>query len=274
MADSAKPPVDIAPPPIRPVIPVQPPLRRLVYHKLLVITNTSESLRVTFDACEGSDESHYWDHHAGFTETHITELFKLESDDESKISGILPENEFEVDLEFNGTIILSDAPEPRLNPVLRNIPEPRLNPVLRDTPEPRLNPVLRNAPEPTRGSVLNGIPKLFGFLNETSFETKIATFMPALARFRNKEPWYLTVVEDSLGVRLHPTFLPISEDNKSGSAVWHTDFIFSSNDSKTWAVTFKAANTNTRYQLVPSTTRIETQQFTSAEPTEYCFVFG
>ena len=143
----------------------------------------------------------------------FAELFKLESDDESKISGILPENEFEVDLEFNGTIILSDAPEPRLNPVLRNIPEPRLNPVLRDTPEPRLNPVLRNAPEPTRGSVLNGIPKLFGFLNETSFETKIATFMPALARFRNKEPWYLTVVEDSLGVRLHPTFLPVSEDN-------------------------------------------------------------
>ena len=54
---------------------VQPPLRRRqVYHKLLVITDTSESLRVTFDACEGSDESHYWDHHAGFTETHITGL--------------------------------------------------------------------------------------------------------------------------------------------------------------------------------------------------------
>ena len=27
---------------------------------------------MTFDACDGSDENHYWDHHNGFTDTHVT----------------------------------------------------------------------------------------------------------------------------------------------------------------------------------------------------------
>ena len=30
---------------------------------------------MTFDACDGSDENHYWDHHNGFTDTHVTGLY-------------------------------------------------------------------------------------------------------------------------------------------------------------------------------------------------------
>ena len=45
-----------------------------VYHKIFVNTSGSQSQRVTFDACEGSNEHHYWDHHAGSTEPHTTGL--------------------------------------------------------------------------------------------------------------------------------------------------------------------------------------------------------
>ena len=44
----------------------------IFYRKIFVIAGPSGTERVTFDACEGSDENHYWDHHNGFNETHIT----------------------------------------------------------------------------------------------------------------------------------------------------------------------------------------------------------
>ena len=46
--------------------------RPIFYQKIFVIAGPSGTERVTFDACEGSDENHYWDHHNGFNETHIT----------------------------------------------------------------------------------------------------------------------------------------------------------------------------------------------------------
>ena len=45
-----------------------------VYRNILVNVSGSQSQRVTFDACEGSNEHHYWDHHAGITQLHTTGL--------------------------------------------------------------------------------------------------------------------------------------------------------------------------------------------------------
>ena len=47
--------------------------------------------------------------------------------------------------------------------------------------------------------------------NKISFEVKIASFIPGLSLFQNK--WYLTVIEDSEGVRQHPQFLPATGNN-------------------------------------------------------------
>ena len=76
------------------------------------------------------------------------------------------------------------------------------------------------------------------------------------------------LVNLKLGLRINDYFAVSFQS--SGSDVWHTTFTLTENaNTSTWAVSFTAAKTGTHYQLVPSTIRIGTQQFTSAEPTEY-----
>ena len=120
------------------------------------------------------------------------------NDDDNFILGILPED------------TLSDAPEPRSESVLSNVPEPRLKPAVRGSAPERLDPVLSSAPEPSLSAAILGLPLVFN-PQKISFKAKIACFMPALPQFKNKHPWYLTVIEDSRGVRHHPIFLPASE---------------------------------------------------------------
>ena len=107
------------------------------------------------------------------------ELFNLEFNGQGSIPGFQLEEEFELELRRT---LLSDVQEPRLEPVL--ISEQEL------TTNVGLLPVIAN---------------------NISFEVKIASFMPGLSQFQNK--WYLTVIEDSVGVRLHPRFLPATENN-------------------------------------------------------------
>ena len=74
---------------------------------------------------------------------------------------------------------------------------------LRDASEPSIEPVPSSAQEPMANIGL--------LMTKTiTLQAKIACFMPGLSEFQNK--WYLTVIEDSEGVRLHPQFIPASQN--------------------------------------------------------------
>ena len=74
---------------------------------------------------------------------------------------------------------------------------------LRDASEPSIEPVPSSAQEP-----MGNIGLLM--TQKVTLQAKIACFMPGLSEFQHK--WYLTVIEDSEGVRLHPQFIPASQN--------------------------------------------------------------
>jgi hypothetical protein len=140
-----------------------------VYRNILVNVSGSQSQRVTFDACEGSNEHHYWDHHAGITQPHTTELFHLEFIGGGSISGIESDAGFEYELRRSRAPLIS---KPFIEPILSSVHNVGL------------------------------------LMTKITFEVKIACFKPGLTPFQDK--WYLTVIEDSMGVRQHPRFIPAS----------------------------------------------------------------
>ena len=53
-------------------IQVQPDRSFTPKYQQIFVMGPSGAERVTFDACEGSDEDHYWGHHNGIDQTHVT----------------------------------------------------------------------------------------------------------------------------------------------------------------------------------------------------------
>jgi hypothetical protein len=155
---------------VLPLLPEQPAtVTAPVYRNILVNVSGSQSQRVTFDACEGSNEHHYWDHHAGITQPHTTELFHLEFIGGGSISGIESDAGFEYELRRSRAPLIS---KPFIEPILSSVHNVGL------------------------------------LMTKITFEVKIACFKPGLTPFQDK--WYLTVIEDSMGVRQHPRFIPAS----------------------------------------------------------------
>ena len=74
---------------------------------------------------------------------------------------------------------------------------------LRDASDTSIEPVPSSAQEPMANIGLLMTKKI-------TLQAKIACFMPGLSEFQNK--WYLTVIEDSEGVRQHPQFIPASQN--------------------------------------------------------------